>query len=235
MILSFFYGTSTASGNPNQISKDLMYGASVDFNNLTSSTFSTIGVGLLPVELTSFHVYVKSGVAMLRWITATETNNHGFAIERTTDSRNWNEIAFVAGSGSSSVERRYAYMDAAFPPDATELSYRLRQIDRDGTTEYSPVVTLRLQNHVIAAITDAYPNPFNPTTTVRFSLKEETVASLTITDVSGRSVKTILHGAAMNSGAHAVTVHADDLPSGRYFLVLQTASEQSMYPVVLTK
>ncbi|MBN1447123.1 MAG: hypothetical protein JXA28_04275 [Bacteroidetes bacterium] len=101
-------------------------------------------------ELTSFRAYAKSGSAMLRWITATETNNHGFAVERSTYSRNRDEIRFVAGSGSSSVERRLAYMDAASP-------------------------------------------------------------------------------------AHAVNVHADDLPSGRHFLKLQTGAEQSMYPVVLIK
>lgn len=235
-VMSFYYGTSAASGNPSHISKDLMFGNSVDFSTLSESSFSLIGSGLLPVELTAFHAYAKAGVVQLRWTTATETNNFGFAVERSPDGRIWEEITFVPGAGYSSVERSYSFKDVP-GLNSGMLYYRLRQIDRDGTEDFSPVVVVTLRNASASAsaITDAYPNPFNPATTVNFALEHETTVTLQLSDAAGRIVKTILSNVRMSGGTHAITLHAAELPSGRYFVMLRTAEQQSIYPVVLAK
>lgn len=237
-VMSFYYGTSAASGNPSHISKDLMFGNSVDFSTLSESSFSLIGSGLLPVELTAFHAYAKAGVVQLRWTTATETNNFGFAVERSADGRNWREISFVSGAGNSSIENRYTYSDESLGSMST-LYYRLRQIDRDGTEEFSPVVMVTLRDASVSAsasaITDAYPNPFNPATTVNFAIEHETTVTLQLSDAAGRIVKTILSNVRMSGGTHAITLHAAELPSGRYFVMLRTAEQQSVYPVILAK
>lgn len=233
-VMSFYYGTSTASGNPNQISKDLMYGTGVNFSNLTESTFSSINGGILPVELTSFHAHAKGAEVQLRWTTATETNNFGFAVERSADGATWQEIGFVAGAGNSSIERRYTFSDTPVSA-APAYSYRLRQIDRDGTEEMSPVVMVTFRDVNASAITDAYPNPFNPTTTVNFTLEHESAVTLQLADAAGRIVQTVSSEAAMSAGAHAVTINATQLPSGRYFVLLRTAEHQDVYPVILAK
>jgi len=233
-VMSFYYGTSTASGNPNQISKDLMYGSAVNFSNLTSSTFSSIGGGILPVELTAFQAYAKGTDVQLRWTTATEINNFGFAVERSADGRNWKEIGFVAGAGNSSIERRYAFSDTRIEA-APAYFYRLRQIDRDGSEEFSPVVMVTFRVVNASVITDAYPNPFNPTTTVNFTLDSESMVTLQLSDAAGRIVQTVLSDAAMSAGTHAVTLNAAQLPSGRYFVLLSTRDTKNVYPVILAK
>ncbi len=234
-IQSFYYGTSTAAGNPGQISKDFMIGAAVDFSTLTFTGFSQIGTGVLPVELTSFNAYLKAQSVELRWKTATETNNYGFAIERSVDGTEWTEISFVAGAGNSSTPRSYHFSDVRVPQSAGTISYRLRQIDRDGSTEYSPVVMVAVANASRIGITDAFPNPFNPSTTVSYTVGNEGPVRLELMDVTGRSVQTVVSEQHMPAGSHSVMLNAAQLPSGRYFLVLSSSDQRSVHPVILMK
>jgi hypothetical protein len=232
-IQSFYYGTSTAAGNPGQINKDLMLGATVDFATLTQTGFTMIGTGVLPVELTSFDAYRRDDMVELRWGTATELNNYGFAVERSTDGELWAEIAFVPGAGSSSTPRRYGYRDDALPR-AAQLSYRLRQMDRDGSVEYSPVVMVSAASG-LSGITDAYPNPFNPSTTVSFTVAQDGPVRLALMDATGRRVLTVLDGERLAAGTHARMLDAGHLPSGRYFLLLTAAETNSVHSVILMK
>jgi hypothetical protein len=233
-IQSFYYGTSTAAGNPGHISKDFMIGAAVDFSTLTQTGFTMIGTGVLPVELTSFNAYRKTDAVELRWATATELDNYGFAIERSTDGDHWKEIAFVPGAGSSSTPRSYGYRDSELPHTSASLSYRLRQVDRDGSVEYSPIVMVTAAAG-LHGITDAYPNPFNPSTTVNFTVVQEGPVRLQLADASGRSVLTVIDGERLAAGNHARVLDAGQLPSGRYFLLLTAADAHSVHPVVLMK
>lgn len=234
-IQSFFYGTSAAAGNPGQISKDFMSGASVDFSTLTQTGFTMIGTGVLPVELTSFTAYRKTDAVTLRWNTATELDNYGFFVERAAEDGSWTEIAFVPGAGSSNAPRSYDYRDRAFPRDAARIAYRLRQVDRDGSFEYSPVVMVRATAASPFGITDAYPNPFNPSTTVSFTVATDGPVRLELMDVTGRSVLTVIDGEQLSAGTHARTLNAGPLPGGRYFLRLSGTAAQSIHPVMLVK
>ncbi|MDT8323848.1 MAG: T9SS type A sorting domain-containing protein [Bacteroidota bacterium] len=234
-IQSFFYGTSTAAGNPGQISKDFMVGAAVDFTTLTQTGFTMIGTGVLPVELTSFTAYRKTDAVELRWNTATEIDNYGFAVERAVEDGAWTEIAFIPGAGNSNAPRNYGYGDHAFPRNSAHISYRLRQVDRDGSSEYSPVVMVRTAAAAGIGITDAYPNPFNPSTTVSFSVAQDGPVRLELLDVTGRSVMTVLDAEHLSAGTHARMLNAGQLPSGRYFLLLSSAEVNSVHAIVLMK
>ena len=94
---------------------------------------------LIPVELTSFTASTVDGNVVLNWITATELNNAGFQIERrkTTDERreDWESIGFVNGNGTSTETHTYSFADES--PVAGKSYYRLKQIDFDGSFEYS--------------------------------------------------------------------------------------------------
>jgi hypothetical protein len=234
-VQSFYYGTSAAAGNPTQISKDFMIGTTVDFSAIAQSMLSSIGIGVLPVELTSFKAYRKAGVTELRWNTATEIDNYGFAVERSLSGEDWTEIGFVAGSGTSNTPRSYGFTDAALPRDAGSMYYRLRQIDRDGSTEHSSIVMVSLAERSFTGITDAFPNPFNPSTTVSYTVADEGAVRLTMMDVTGRTLLTVVDEAAQSAGSYSVTLNADNLPSGRYFLVFMNKENQSIYPVMLMK
>lgn len=241
MNLKFYAGSSSGAGNINNINIDWMTPSTnsvptaADFAGLGYSTLEGIsnGASPLPVELTSFSAYRKADHVNLRWNTATETNNFGFEIERRNDDGAWTNIGFVAGHGNSNSPKRYDFEDAVAGMRG-RISYRLKQIDRDGSVEYSSTVMVRMDDESVELIS-AYPNPFNPTTTVNFSLATGSPVHLGLFDVTGREVLNVLDGAMLGAGTHSQTINADGLASGRYLLILQTASGSTVHPVVLTK
>lgn len=90
-------------------------------------------VVILPVELLEFNGYNKNDVNILRWSTATEINNDYFTLERSVDGLNWLTIEQVNGSGNSSVEVSYEYIDGTYPNEINY--YRLTQTDFNGKSE----------------------------------------------------------------------------------------------------
>ena len=109
-----------------------------------------LGLEELPVELTSFEGHVDDGAVHLSWTTASEKNNAGFSIERQIDSENsphpdhWVSIGFVNGKGTIATPSNYTYQDTDLPRSGATIFYRLKQIDFDGATAYTDVVTLDL-------------------------------------------------------------------------------------------
>jgi len=108
----------------------------------------------LPVTLTTFTAARRGSANELRWSTATELNNEGFAVERSADSRRWAEIGWVEGHGSTQEPQRYTFTDVS-PLEGLNY-YRLRQQDYDGWYEYTPVVTVRRGRPLGFSV---YPNP----------------------------------------------------------------------------
>ena len=111
----------------------------------------------LPVKLAKFTARAEDGSARLDWITYTEENNKGFAIERSADSRGWNQVGFVysaAENGNSDEELQYTAYDRA-PLNGINY-YRLKQTDIDGQFTYSEIRQVVFNGN--DAIT-VYPNP----------------------------------------------------------------------------
>ena len=71
------------------------------------------------------------------------------------------------------------------------------------------------------ALEGNYPNPFNPSTTIRFGLPESAQVRLAVYDVLGRQVRVLLDG-VREAGTHEVVFDASDLPSGTYLYRLET-------------
>jgi hypothetical protein len=192
----------------------------------------------VPVELTTFSArYIRNSVE-LNWQTATELNNYGFAIERSRDGRVWDEIDFVAGAGTSFSPKSYSYTDRL--DDAhrrvPQLVYRLRQIDRDGTTEYSNSVFVKTS--VMPAQVElhgAYPNPFNPETTIGFSLRETMPVTVKVYNLYGQEVATLLRNAETDAGFHSLPFRGVNLPSGSYMIVLDAGGVRQQQRMVLSK
>ncbi len=182
----------------------------------------------LPVELTTFEARRDREAVALSWQTVGETNNAGFFIERRVPTRRdkrqsgeredetWQQLGFVEGRGTTTVPQAYRFEDTALPFEATTLLYRLRQIDFDGAFEYSPEVEVLLEAPKAFALEAAYPNPFNPTTTIRYALPAESEVRLAVYDVLGREVAVLLDG-RQAAGRHAVVWEAGGLSSGVYF------------------
>jgi alpha-tubulin suppressor-like RCC1 family protein len=117
----------------------------------------------LPVQLSAFTAQAAGPAAvLLAWVTASEVNSAYFAVERSLDGINFSEVARQPAAGTSAIARTYSYRDATLPAGASILYYRLRQVDRDGTTAYSPVRPVALAGAAGLAL---YPNPAQPGTT----------------------------------------------------------------------
>jgi hypothetical protein len=116
----------------------------------------------LPVELTTFTGSAKASSVALKWATASEKNSAYFQVERASPEapEQYQRIGQVAAVGTSTQPTSYSFVDAHPLP---QNYYRLRQVDNDGTSSYSPVVAVRATP---ALALQAYPNPTNGTLTV---------------------------------------------------------------------
>lgn len=172
----------------------------------------------LPVELTSFQAKVISGNIQLNWKTATEMNNMGFAIERTSSTNKnakveWNKIGFVPGNGTTTTLHEYSYLDQL--PIEGVVKYRLKQIDMDGTFEYSQIVEVNFTQPKEFTLHQNYPNPFNPVTEIHFDLPVESNVNLVVFNSLGEKVATLINNVE-SAGSHKVSFDAASLTSGIY-------------------
>ncbi len=172
----------------------------------------------LPVTMINFSASPKDQSVQLQWSTAYESNNKGFDVERSTNGSNWTAIGFVNGVGNSTSTSHYNYLDAHLA--SGRYFYRLKQIDLDGRTEYSTVVSAVIGGSSGFVLEQNYPNPFHNETTIRFSLPQQSKVNLSVFDVNGRLVK-VLVNESRDAGTHAVSLNTGALSTGLYYYKLQ--------------
>ncbi|HKI79755.1 MAG TPA: T9SS type A sorting domain-containing protein [Ignavibacteriaceae bacterium] len=172
-----------------------------------SPTTQNPGQSILPVELTSFSGSVVNNSVYLTWETATEVNNYGFDIERSSGNEGWQKIGFVAGSGNSNSPKNYSFTDT--PSEGTSFSYRLKQIDVDGNSKYYDAVTVNLTASSEAQLLQNNPNPFNPSTTIKFYTPNTSDVTIRIYDMLGREVTTLINQKT-TAGYHVVYWNGKD-------------------------
>ncbi len=214
-----------------------------DNNNNSSTnytaTFST-DAGL-PVELITFQAFTANNKIELKWETATEVNNYGFEIERAEDSNqiNWEKIGFVEGNGNSNSPKQYTFVDNSVL--SGKYFYRLKQIDIDGSFEYSNIIEIDLSMVTEFNLAQNYPNPFNPNTIIKYSIPQlETLhansqqVQLKIYDILGREIATLVNE-KQSPGNYEVTFDAVGLPTGIYFYKLTAGSFTDVKKMILMK
>ena len=180
------------------------------FNNKNST--------VIPVELTSFTRSILNGKVLLKWETATETNNSGFSIERSKDNIGFSEISFIRGNGTTTDKSSYSYIDNSAL--AGKYYYRLKQVDLDGSFHYSKTVEVDLGIPKQFSVDQNYPNPFNPATTIRFALPMNAKVNIKLYNTLGQEVANILNS-DLGAGVHETTFNASNLSSGVYFYKLE--------------
>ncbi|GAB2847012.1 FG-GAP-like repeat-containing protein [Hymenobacter ruber] len=178
----------------------------------------------LPVVLSAFGGQATSAGNRLSWTTAQELNSATFVVEASADGTAFTAVAELAAAGNSTSTHNYEYLDAsATALAASRRYYRLRQVDLDGTTNYSPVVTL---SRTAAAATapataDAYPNPFTDQLSVALPGSIEPQATtVTLLSLAGRPV--FATKLALGAAPQALA-GLPELPAGVYVLRLTTA------------
>ena len=188
--------------------------------------------GTIPVELVSFSATALENKVRLEWTTATETNNSGFEIQRSTESESWEKVSFVDGKGTTTELNSYVYVDNNVTSGT--YSYRLKQIDFDGTVSYSSVIEVVVGVPVEYELAQNFPNPFNPTTKIRFSLPEQAVVNLTVYNVLGQKVATVVDE-TLEAGIHNFNFDASNLNSGVYYYRIKTDNFVEVKKMMLVK
>ncbi len=189
--------------------------------------------GIVPVELTSFTGNVNNlGQVVLNWETATEVNNQGFEIERRTESSEYRTVGFVEGNGTITEPRSYIYTDVTAENGINY--YRLKQIDFNGTYEYSDEIEVDVNGPLTFDLAQNYPNPFNPTTNIKYSVSETGNVKLSVYNTVGEEVAVLVDGFS-ESGFFEVSFNASSLPSGVYLYKLQSANSVQTKKMMLLK
>jgi len=159
----------------------------------------------LPAELTSFEIKNEKNTAVLEWETATEINNDGWNIQRSTNGFSWNTIGFVEGKVDSHEPRSYKYQDDY--DRGGLVFYRLEQVDLDGTTTYSEV------RKMVYSAADLYVYPTQADDRVTIGgLEEDTNYSIATAD--GTIVRE-------STTAPNERIDVSELANGLHFLILE--------------
>jgi photosystem II stability/assembly factor-like uncharacterized protein len=205
---------------------DAMNGMAVGSAGLVLKTTN----GGLPVELISFSAIPQpSGELLLRWNTATETNNYGFEVQRKTNAL-WEIRSFVAGHGDSRMEHAYTFTDVDLPATGT-VQYRLRQIDYDGRWEYSPVVESGSARPDTPML-NVFPNPASTSATISLQIREESHVRVRVLSTDGRHIAT-MQDAVLGAGVQSFVWNPSALPNGVYLLSLETAGVTEMRRIIV--
>jgi hypothetical protein len=186
---------------------------------------------IIPVELTSFSALPNKNDVVLNWQTATEVNNQGFEIQRSNDGE-FEKIGFVPGHGTTTEIQSYIFIDENVL--AGEYSYRLKQMDYDGTTEYSNIVEVEITQPAEYSLSQNYPNPFNPSTTIAYSILKDGLVTLKVYDVLGKEVVTLINE-VQSAGTKNIIFDASDLSSGVYYYQLVSGEFTSIKKLILMK
>ncbi|MGE5810106.1 MAG: hypothetical protein ACM339_01290 [Ignavibacteria bacterium] len=169
----------------------------------------------LPVELSSFSASVLNGKVVLKWTTASELNNRGFEVEKSSNNSGFVSVGFVPGSGTSAEENNYVFTIS--DADTGIQYYRLKQIDTDGSVKYSKIINIRVNIAPLKFnLAQNYPNPFNPSTTINYTLPVESSVIFILFNSIGEKIKELNEG-TKQPGYYSFVWQPQDLSSGVYF------------------
>lgn len=185
----------------------------------------------IPVELTAFDASIDNKIVNIIWSTATETNNSHFEVERKLKNLEWEKIGEVGGAGTTTIPQTYLFKDDfSFKSYEGKILYRLKQVDFDGSFEYSKVISVEV-NFIPEkfAISQNYPNPFNPNTTISYSIPkgEGNQVTIKVYDLLGKEVSTLVNE-FKTPGNYQIAFNADGLTSGIYFYLYEAFDSNGM-------
>jgi hypothetical protein len=213
-------------------------------NNFTTFTDQVVlanaagGSNPLPVEMASFTASSVGNSAVLRWSTATEMNSTRFDVERRAEGSSlWILAGSVNAAGTSNALKEYSFEDRNLVPGV--YVFRLKQIENDGTFNYSASAEVSLMGtnnapHVLE-IKPNFPNPFNPSTTIKFCVPADGYAILKVYNILGQEVETLFNGMAVAGQYIQKTFDGSRLTSGVYFSRLRFNGKNLMQRMLMTK
>jgi len=180
----------------------------------------------LPVDLTSFDGHSTANGNQLRWVTATEKNSDYFDLQRaagTTGQLQFETITRVKSKGNSSAKNVYSYLDATAQPGNN--FYRLKQVDKDGKTEYSKNVVINTGKSLNISV---YPNPVTDKLYINMPAVPQSQISIGIFSADGRKLSTVSQTASSN----VLQLDMSGLNAGLYYVEVKSAGFSTTIPVI---
>ncbi len=197
----------------------------------------------LPIQLASLTgTDVNGHGVLIQWSTLSETNAYGFEIQKSavqTGGYQSLQGSFVSAHGTTTVPQRYSYTDAA--PGTGTVYYRLKQLNLDGTFLYSDGIAVNVASGVAGegfptefSLSQSYPNPFNPSTTIKYGLPQKAFVTLEVFTTLGQRVATLV-SEQEDAGYHEASFNASGLASGAYFYTITAGDYHASKKLVLLK
>lgn len=204
--------------------------------NLTS--FSRFGLGGgtgagLPIELLYLQAYpVNNTFIQVDWATATEINNMGFEVLRSTDGENFTQIGWQDGAGNSSTTLPYGFPDRNVVPNQLYY-YRLNQIDYDGTSELTYIVTAIITEASLFSISEFIPNPSENDSRIEVISSKEKDLNVTVYNTLGQVIMKEDHHVV--AGTNTIDFDFNLLADGTYYAIIKADNEFYNRKLILTK
>jgi hypothetical protein len=149
-----------------------------------------------------------------------------------TGNDDWMKIGSVQGNGTTSETHSYSFKDENL--QSGNYFYRIKQVDYDGSFEYSHIIEVYINSPSMFSLSQNYPNPFNNSTIILFQIPMDEFVTLKIYDVLGNEVKTLIEE-NKKAGYYKINYSANDLSSGIYFYKLTAGENSSTRKFILLK
>ena len=187
---------------------------------------AAVNATVLPIKLKAFRGLVKENNNQLFWTTELEVNSDYFLLEKSIDGVNFSSIGKIATKGKGLGEERYDFTDNFIEKNINY--YRLKQVDKDGSFEYSNIIVLKnIKSHKV----QVGPNPTKGLLNVSLESVENEALKLQVINISGQVIKTL----TMNvlQGKNQFSINLEDLPKGAYNFVMESENKNLFFNQLL--
>ena len=183
----------------------------------------TVQAALATAAVTSLNAQVTENGAQLTWHGMGSADT--FVLEHSLNQQTWSEIGTLSTETSSFTVAGLAIGTHYFRIKASS----------NGATSYSPVAvaTIEVPNQYV--MYPAYPNPFNPSTNIRFAVAQKQTVHVTMYNVLGQTVKTLFTGSVEANALQTLQINASELQSGTYIVRVAGQTFAATQKITLAK
>jgi subtilisin family serine protease len=188
--------------------------------------------GALPVAMAPMKAVADGNRVLLHWKTLSEVDNAGFEVQHKGDGP-YEAVGFVEGMGATHLPQQYAFTTGELLPG--HHVFRLKQLNFDGTYAYSDEAAVDITVPGAYQLSAAYPNPFNPATSLSLAVARAQHVRAEAFDVLGRRVAVLFEGEVRPEAAETLRFEATGLRSGTYLIRISGADFSASRMVVLAQ